>query len=102
MSPSRRLGNNPCCHVAFGRNSALPKRRQRTTLAAARKRKLLSVNRLEAITPRLRPSGNSTTDVGLPVLVSVPCNLKLLPGDLVDLRLVPEPAERYRASLAAR
>lgn len=47
---------------------------------------------MEAILPELlpiRPSGAPTVEYGLPVLVSVPPELPLIPGEIVDLALIP-------------
>ncbi len=35
----------------------------------------------------------ATTELGLPLYISVPSNLKIRPGELVDLKLVPKPGE---------
>ena len=36
----------------------------------------------------IRPGGGSTVEYGLPILVSIPPGLKILPGEIVDLRPV--------------
>lgn len=46
---------------------------------------------LEAILPELlsaKPMSGATTEYGLPVVVSIPAGLKILPGEIVDLRPV--------------
>ena len=48
-------------------------------------------SRLESISPVFRRIGNnSTAELGLPVPISPPCALKLIPSEIVDLRLNPE------------
>jgi multidrug resistance efflux pump len=46
---------------------------------------------MEPIKPYLSPFSNGQAiEMGLPILVNVPASLKLLPGEIVDLRLKPE------------
>jgi len=47
---------------------------------------------LEQIYPQLIPSraqGNTSTEFGLPILVSVPSGMHLFGGEIVDLRPIP-------------
>jgi multidrug resistance efflux pump len=44
---------------------------------------------MENVSTALAIAGNHTHDVGVPVLVSLPPTQKLLPGELVDLRILP-------------
>jgi multidrug efflux pump subunit AcrA (membrane-fusion protein) len=54
--------------------------------------KILAVGtQLEPISGQLlpsRPGGGSTIEYGLPIMVSIPPGLKVLPGEIVDLRPV--------------
>lgn len=44
---------------------------------------------MESVSAALVVNGTHTRDVGVPVLVSIPGAQRLLPGELVDLRIVP-------------
>ena len=47
---------------------------------------------LEPILPELiplRPGGSSTVEYGLPILVNIPDGFRILPGEMVDLHLLP-------------
>ncbi len=59
-------------------------------------------SRMEPIIASLRwPGSTGTSDLGLPVHVSLPCEAKLFPGEIVDLSLMPSPGRSTR-SVAAR
>lgn len=46
-------------------------------------------SRMESIPGCLRPNGTSAVpELGLPIMVSRPCHLEVVPGEIVDLRLL--------------
>jgi multidrug resistance efflux pump len=66
--------------------------RSRSYGRAGARGEIVSVGgQMEPILPELLPlraSGNSVTEYGLPVMISVPPELTLIPGEIVDLRPV--------------
>jgi hypothetical protein len=51
-------------------------------------------SQMEAISATLHPpTSNHYHEVGLPILVSLPSSQKLLPGEIVDLKIMPSSEE---------
>jgi pyruvate/2-oxoglutarate dehydrogenase complex dihydrolipoamide acyltransferase (E2) component len=65
--------------------------RPRARAGAVRSRILKSGPQLVPIRPSLLPAAQVRTELGLPLIVAVPAGLKLYPGEIVDLRLLPAP-----------
>jgi multidrug resistance efflux pump len=60
-------------------------------------------NRLEPVPHTLRlPGSSADSDLGLPLVVSLPCDLKLIPGEIVDLTFISTPKPSSPASRTLR
>ncbi len=67
--------------------------RPRTHAAPARAEILRVGSQLAPIRESLLPSARMHAELGLPIVVSIPPELKLFPGEIVDLTLLPNPAK---------